>query len=944
MANISLQAVNFVDTDGKPSPGLVPVHKDSSSLDIAENAVVFDAKTFERIDYVFFRRFSDGRSSQVAAYVVDNSDEKLDKKALAELHLKVWLQGRTPLLYIAWASRVDILTCAREPDFWNEETQACQYNPAKTLQIAAEISKEVRKFSALRLADGTFWEDPNNAKLANHDKAAHQSLIQAVVEADKDLDGKNNPALRRLLLLMVLVKYLEDRQVFPNDGWFGRFHKGARNFFEVLKGGEPDEVKQLLYFLARKFNGDVFDLSRFPDQRLTTRNLRTFADLVEAKTLKRQRYLWEQFSFKHLPVEIISHLYQRFVEDGHGAVYTPPFLAALLLDHAMPYDKLTGKERILDPACGSGVFLVGAFRRLINFWRSQHNWQRPTVQTLKKLLKKSIYGIDLDSSAIDLSAFSLSLAICDALKAEVIWRELKFEYLRESNLFQKDFFQSVLDRKQGSSSALDKHFDIVIGNPPFESKLTEAAKQIDQAAQQQDNSRGKCPDNQAAYLFLERAFTVLLPNSGRVCLIQPIDFLYNRNVKNFRSKIFQNYQVHTVLDFTSMRNLYEADAKTVSVFAHTRQPVKDHYINHWTFRRTISVKERICFELDHYDRHRVLQKDAEDNSYVWRANLLGGGRLLSISRRLRGMRTLRKYVDEKGWDYKEGFTVGNRKRPAPFLTDKNFLPPEALTSKGINTDRIASVTETHFERPRQEENYEPPLFLIRKLESLPIDFWDRNFLAYPNSIVGIHAPPSQASELRKFYGYFRDKHGTYKFFGILNGGEFTATAYRKQSIDELPHPDDLKKYSFSFWEDALSQDVLIYMNEYIRLGQNSKLLRKKAEVLNLRKYSDIFIKLLGSVYDNLKASNPIFLNGLICQAFYFGDLPNLSWLNRDSEDELRKLVYYKNHEHLRTVRVFRLYAENVMLIVKPDRLRYWIRSTAIRDADETLIDLRNQGY
>jgi type I restriction-modification system DNA methylase subunit len=92
---------------------------------------------------------------------------------------------------------------------------------------------------------------------------------------------------------------------------------------------------------------------------------------VEAKTIDKQRYLWEQFSFEHLPVEIISHIYQRFIKGGHGAVYTPPFLADLLLGHTMPYKEMTGKERILDPACGSGVFLVGAFKRLINFWKAK---------------------------------------------------------------------------------------------------------------------------------------------------------------------------------------------------------------------------------------------------------------------------------------------------------------------------------------------------------------------------------------------------------------------------------------------------------------------------------------------------------------------------------------------------------------------------------------------
>lgn len=961
MANTALQAVDLIRTDGKLSPGLVPVCNHRGALDIGENAVIFDAQTFERIDYVFFRRFSDGRSSQVAAYVVDNSDERLDKTALAELHLQVWLQGTAPLLYVAWPSRVDVLTCARGPDFWNRQAQACRYNPAKTLQIAAEISNEMRKFSALRLADGTFWEDPNNAKLANHDKAAHQLLIQAVVEADRDLDGKNNPALRRLLLLMVLVKYLEDRRVFPNDGWFGRFHKGARRFFEVLKGSEPNEVNQLLSFLARKFNGDVFDLSHFSEQKLTTTKLKTFADLVEAKTLKRQRYLWEQFSFEHLPVEIISHLYQRFVEDGHGAVYTPPFLAALLLDHAMPYGKLSGNERILDPACGSGVFLVGAFRRLINFWRSQHNWQRPTVQTLKEILKNSIYGIDLDTSAIDLSAFSLSLAICDALKPEVIWAELKFDYLRESSLFQKDFFQLLLDAKQGTSSILDEPFDVIIGNPPFESKLTPAARELNQAVQRQ-NSRGPLPDKQVAYLFLEQALAALRPNSGRICLIQPSGFLYNRNVHTFRGNIFEKSQVDTVLDFTSIRNLYEADAKTVAVSAHSRKPSKENCIIHCTFRRTLSTKERICFEIDHYDRHRILQTVAEKDPFVWRVNLLGGGRLLDMSQRFRGMRTLDEYLKGRNWDYGEGYIAGEKKteaqkrrtedtrKPAPFLTGKPFLPTSAFTDSGIDESRIGTVTDTLFESPRREERFAPPLILMKELETLPIAFWDRGPLAYRHEIIGIHAPPPDESELRKLFTLLREHHDFLRFIVVLHGSRaFIAksTAILKSDIDQLPFPEETSLLELSFWEKAIQSDALEYMPDFIRLGQNSELLYRKADDSDLAEYSRMFCQMLTSVYHNLRASDPVFLSvsGLICQPFYFGQRPELSWLDEgNAEDELRKLVYYENHQHLRTIRIFRLYSENVMLIVKPDRLRYWIRSTAIRDADETLIDLRQQGY
>jgi len=965
MVDKLLQSVDFIRADGKLISGLISVKGSiANQLPVDEQAVVVEAKTFTHfetkedipiIDFVFFRRFSDGRSSQVAAYVVDNSDNKLDKKTLSELHRQVWLQGVTPLLYIAGASQIDIFACARGPDFWDENKQECKYSPEKTfkkdlLTTAGQISDAIKKFSAFKLADGTFWDDPDNRKLANHDKAAHQSLIQAIVEADKDIDGENNPVQRRLLLLMVLIKYLEDRKVFPK-AWFSGFQKGAKRFLDVLKDGNPNEVYRLLKNLERKFNGEVFDISRLAKHELTKNTLRTFARIVEARTLKNQRYLWEQYSFEHLPVEIISHIYQRFIKGGHGTVYTPPFLAGLLLDHTMPYNRMTGKERVLDPACGSGVFLVGAFKRLINLWRSKNSWKNPTVEKLKQTLNKCIYGIDLDRNAIDLTAFSLSLAICDALRPNVIWKKLKFDYLRDSNLFETDFFKLLLDSRNGHQNILDREFDIVIGNPPFESELTEAGEKVDQVAQQQDSGRGLLPDKQTAYLFLEQALTVLKPNSGRVCLIQPAGFLYNRNISTFRTDIFQKCKLNTVLDFISIRKLYDAaDPKTIAVFAYAGKPASNHSVNHWTFRRTVSVKERICFELDHYDRHRISQEQAETDPYIWRANLLGGGRLAEMSQRIQSMRTLAKYLEKKNdWDYGEGFIVAKtgRREPAPFLTGQPLLPTNAFTESGIDEIQISTVTETHFRSAYTEDRYSAPIILIKELDSLPVAFREKGFLAYSQRIVGIHAPSSQIHKLRKLYEFFRRNHDIYRFCCTLHGTQALlgkATAIPKQDIDALPYPENPRELSLSFWEEALCKDSLIYMADYIRLGQNSQLLREKAKKSDIKNYSKMFCQMLGSVYGNLHASEPVFLDGLTCQPFYFGEHPEVSWLGKDAKDELRKLIFYQNHEHLQTVRVFRLYSENAMLIVKPDRLRYWIRSTAIRDADDTLTDLYHQGY
>jgi type I restriction-modification system DNA methylase subunit len=957
MVNTLLQSVDFIRQDGKPAEGLVSVPQNDNvppkNLSIDEQAVIFEAKLFKHIDFVFFRRFSDEkRSSQVAAYVVDNSDNRLNENALSELHRQVWLQGVVPLLYIAWPSRIDILSCAREPDFWDEKNQKCKYKPAWSpqndlLTTAAKISEELKKFSAFRLADGTFWDDPNNSKLVNHNKAAHQSLIQAVVDADKELKGEKNALLRRMLLLMVLIKYLEDRDVFPED-WFEKYHKGAKKFLDVLEAGEPDSVNRLLNALSIKFNGDVFDISQF--HQLDKNNLKIFANLVGKKMIAKQRYLWEQFSFGYLPVEIISHLYQRFVKGGHGAVYTPPFLAALLLDHVMPYNKIKGNERILDPACGSGVFLVGAFKRLINFYKSKNKWQPLTVNKLKQILNQSIYGIDLDSNAIDLTAFSLSLAICDALKPEVIWKKLKFDKLRDSKLKEADFFTLLDESQHGSNNILSKKFNIVIGNPPFESKLTKTAKKIDEKMQQENPNRDKCPDNQIAYLFLEQSLNILVPKKGLVCMIQLSGLLYNRNPYQFRTSLFQKCCVDTILDFTSIRKMYEADKQTIAVFAKNIDPSEENLITHLTFRRTVSVQERICFELDYYDHHNVSQKLAETDFYIWRFNLLGGGRLGDISKRFLSsqMRTLAKYAKQKKWRFKEGFIVGTKGKPSSFLKNVDYLPSDGLTESGIDHNKIRKLKALTFIRPRRKENYVPPLVLIRKIESLPIGYWEKSFLSYSHEIIGLKSPPEQAPDLIKTYDFLRKNNVFYRFMITLHGScalTERETAILKGDVESLPYPENAKELVLSFWEQILAEDTLEYMAKYIRLGQNSLLLQKEAGGKELNNYSNTFVKMLGSIYDNLKAGKPKFLNGLICQPFYFGDSPEFSWLNdNNAEVELQKIIYNENHAHLRTVRLLRFYGKNVLLIIKPDRLRYWIRSTAIKDADETLKDLYQQGY
>jgi hypothetical protein len=964
----SLEIVDFLDATNEPIDGLVPVHDFASVYDPHEIGHLHEAAAFKHIDYVYFRRFkaTEGeyvRSSQVAAYVVDNSCNQLSEDQLAKLHHKLWLHGVAPLVYVAWPTRVDILSCAREPDFWDNgtvryrraagiEAQPTDLSPSQsgveTIRTAAAVSEALaarRRFSAYRLAEGTFWDDPHNQILAKDDAAAHRTLIQAIVEADRDLDGAKHPIRRRLLVLMVLIKYLEDRAVIP-PGHFGHFHRGAKSFRDILRQGTVEEVLRLLRYFENKFNGDVFTLGDATD-RLTTKELRRFAKLVEATELGGQPHFWELFSFEHIPVEVISRLYQRFVT-GHGAVYTPPFLAALLLDEVMPYEHMTGKETVLDPACGSGIFLVGAFKRLINYWRSRHDWRKPTADDLKQILAHSIHGVELESGAVDLTAFSLALAVCDALAPPVIWSSLRLERLRGRTLREGDFFDPATFA-DSADHVWPKKFDVVIGNPPFESRLGSSASAVDTS---RPRHQPRVPDKQAAYLFLEQALRILSTH-GRACLIQPHGIIYNRNTADFRRYLMQVAPLRAILDFVSMRGLYEgADPKTIAW--HAANNTSEQPIAHLTFRRTYSASERIAFEIDHYDWHTVSLADALDNDFVWRVNLLGGGRLHDLSERFRRMRTLGDAIKNKGgWDYGEGFIVGRKGKrvPAPFLTGRPLLPTRAFTAKGIDQRRIDPdkdiVKDTLFKSPYTESRYTPPLILLKAHDSLPVAFWTNAFIAYRAKIIGIHAPASEEDALRAMFEMISRRRRLYQFCCTLHGTQALtgkATVPLKQDIDLLPFPEAPSDLELAFWEDTLKEDVLTHMAEYIRIGQESQLLRTSATTSDLRQYSATYVRMLGSLYRNLKADDPLFLNGLIAQPFYFGARPNVSWLSHDCENSLHGLIYDRTRESLRTARVVRYKDANVILIIKPDRLRYWIRSTAIRDADDTLMDLREQGW
>jgi len=963
--------------------GLVFV--DEFQLNNYEHIALEKAKKYQ-VDAVYFRRFDNGRPPIAQIYIYDLTTRQREEDEIAELHRKLWNSGEVKLFFIFTRTEVKIFNCLKKPEL-DPETGKVVSSPMEIISLAAEVEKKLDKlkeFSARRFDNGSFWETSIYKDSFNLNDSSYETLLKYLKEIRKRIIKEcvlRKDITDKLLVMSILVKYLEERRdmegntVFPQD-FFNRFAEGAKNFAEVLK--ENGAGLRLFDYLSRHFNGEIFSW-KDQDERemLSQTDLRPFAKFLEGRTdMTGQGTLWPLYSFNDLPIELISNIYEEFLGDEEGVVYTPPYLVHFLVDEAMPLTGTGTNFKVLDPACGSGVFLVAAYRRIIDWWRIQNDWQTPDLSTLKILLRESIYGIDVDPKAVQLTIFSLSLALLDELSPREIWENLKFDDLKnKGNLFEKDFFE-ILHRGD-----LREKFDLVIGNPPFIAKFTTFfAGKIETARRK---NRPKLPDNQLALLFLVEAVT-LCKTGGLLCLILPSGpFLYNQNACEFRKYFFQNYNVKQILDFTALSSVLfgSSNVAVLSLFAKKEKPdFKD--ILHVTVRRTKPAKEKMYFELDHYDFHHVPYKMALNDNLNWKSNLLGGGRIYYFAQRVSVFRKFGDYLHAKeeseNWVWGEGLILSKRKdidrfeslrekldnlsekeikeynalkgkcKEAGFLTGKKELPVEAFSDKGIEESKIRILRDKYFLRERKKEIYQGPHVLIKEgvgRQSIPVAFREDS-LSFKNSIIGIHAPANQANELQEIERRIRC-HKFYLFWAAVYSSRYLinkASSLLKSDIESLPYPVEEKELDLSEIEAILIDDVLEYLLDFRRRGENSKAV-KPVNGKELEQFGKIYCKVLNSVYQEFKPAEPIQTNSFVCLPIYYGEDPKLACEDPDKfENVLSQLIRRDIAVNLRIIRVLRLYDNNVIYLIKPNQKRYWLRSVAVRDADETFADLVEQGY
>ena len=230
--------------------------------------------------------------------------------------------------------------------------------------------------------------------------------------------------------------------------------------------------------------------------------------------------------------------------DG-GRVYTPPSLVRFSLD-ASGYTPDAEVELlpVLDPACGAGVFLEEALRRLAGRISSLSGDLRfaPTARTFLDAARRNLVGVDIDAEACALARRSLARTA-----SELTGLTVSPDYFAE-NIIQADFLGDELVRSGGRLSILPP-FGLVVGNPPYV-----ATTRLDDAAKTQYRRVFRTASGRIDLyiLFFERG-VALLRFGGRLAFITPDKFLTTQSARPLRRLLREEGAVIRLARFDSHR-------------------------------------------------------------------------------------------------------------------------------------------------------------------------------------------------------------------------------------------------------------------------------------------------------------------------------------------------------------------------------------------------------
>ncbi len=462
--------------------------------------------------------------------------------------------------------------------------------------------------------------------------------------------AKNNHGLTRRQLNMavqttidriVFLRICEDRGIEPPDRLqsFGRGKDIYANLVTLFKQADQRYNSGLFHFSAEK--------GREEPDTITPKLVISDKPLKDIIT---RLYYPSPYAFSVIPADILGQIYERFlgkvieltssggakveekpeVRKAGGVFYTPTYIVEYIVKNTVgklvegKTPEQVAKLRILDPACGSGSFLIGAYQFLLDWHLNYYTADGTakhlkakrlrevistapagetvpaavtyalTTDTKKRILLNNIYGVDLDQQAVEVTKLSLLLKVLEGETAATAQPELFAERVlpdlgdnikwgnsligpeyysgKQLTLFNDEELDQVKtfdwgDKENGFGTIMSAGgFDAIVGNPPYIRIQTMIEWAPDSVAFYKDHYIAASKGNYDIYvIFVEKALSLLSKN-GLMGYILPHKFFNAQYGEPLRGIIAKGKHLKQIIHFGHQQIFAKATTYTCLLF------------------------------------------------------------------------------------------------------------------------------------------------------------------------------------------------------------------------------------------------------------------------------------------------------------------------------------------------------------------------------------------
>lgn len=505
-----------------------------------------------------------------------------------------------------------------------------------------------------------------------------------------------------LMAQVLFISYLEHRNIVGDQY---RSKHNLKSFELLVECADRQGIVGLIQRLKQDFNGDFLE-SKTEGLKLWNA-LSDEALALLYRFLRRedldggQRSFW-RYDFRYIPVELLSGIYESFLADDKremGAYYTPRHLANLAVDQAFRHSPDILSERVYDGACGSGILLTTAYRRMLSY--AQAKACKPlSFKARRELLEGHIFGTDLNESACRVTAFSLYLSMLEGLQPADISKlqednQVKLPNLSERNILggskRGDFFSNHNPHATGGN------FTILLSNPPWVEPKGKAKLSSDNWAIE---NNFKLPRRQMAAAFMLRARDCLAPE-GRLCLILPVSVAAAPTSGTFISNWLDFYKLETLINFGDLRKLLFSTARQPCMItvgsprSHEQigQVPGRETFEYWVPKADISLAfGRLT--LHSQDRHELTTRFIQMSNEPLTTLFWGTKRDMATINTLRMKGHLGRMIGKSGpWSNRKGYHITDASildpvssdplRKLPFLDARKFYVNSPILDKAL---------------------------------------------------------------------------------------------------------------------------------------------------------------------------------------------------------------------------------------------------------------------